>query len=70
MKTDLQRYKEFLDEMKIKYVENELLSESGEEVFRRYLTIDNVHLEGSCDTRLDIWFYEDGKFESFTPWGD
>ena len=69
MKTDLQRYKEFLDEIKIKYVEKELLSDE-DKILRRYLAIDNVHLEGSCDARLDIWFYEDGKFESFTPWGE
>lgn len=63
MKTDLQKFKEFFDEMNIKY---RIYTDEKE----NYMWIDDVCLTPNYGALLKIVFNRDGKFVEFETWGE
>ena len=63
MKTDLQKFKEFFDEMNIKCHIH--ITE-----YERYMWIDDVHLAPNYAASLYIRFNSDDEFVEFETWGE
>ena len=63
MKTDLQKFQEFLDEMNIKY--HTYISEKD-----KYMWIDDTHLVVAYASTLKILFDNDDNFVKFEVWDD
>ena len=63
MKTDLQKFQDFLDKMNIKY--HTYISEE-----EKYMWIDDTHLAVSYAPTLKIIFDNDDKFVEFEVWGE
>lgn len=63
MKTDLQKFKEFFDEMNIEYH----IYTDGDE---NYMWIDDIHLVHNYAATLKIIFNDDDEFVKFETWGE
>lgn len=63
MKTDMQKFKEFFDEMNIEYH----IYTDGDE---NYMWIDDAHLVLNYGATLKIIFDGDDKFVEFETWGE
>jgi hypothetical protein len=63
MKTDLQKFQEFFDEMNIKWH----IYNNG---YEQYMWIDDKHLCPHYGADLRIYFDDDDKFWKFETWGD
>lgn len=61
--TDLDRFKAFLDSMKIEYT-------CKEHDLSKFIIVDIKHLEPCVDPSLDIEFDTNGKFEQFITSGE
>lgn len=61
--TDMDRFKAFLDSMKIKYT-------CKEHDLSKFIIVDIKHLEPCVDPSLDIEFDTNGKFEQFITSGE
>ena len=63
MKTDLQKFQDFLDEMNIKY--HTYISEED-----KYMWIDDIHLAVPYVSTLKIIFDNNDNFSEFEVWGE
>ena len=63
MKTDLEKFQKFFDEMNIKY---HICTDEEES----YMWIDDIHLAPNYAATLQIIFNGDGKFVEFETWGE
>ena len=69
MKTDLQKFQEFLDGMNIKYCIDTGIDMSADK--KRYVIgIDDVHLAAAWCPALNIVFDNDENFIEFEVWGE
>ena len=66
--TDLEKWKSFLDEMRIKYKEAEYKF-FGTNIVKR-LEIDKEYICDGYDTEFNIDFNLDGSFKIFQAWGE
>jgi hypothetical protein len=63
MKTDLQKFKEFFNEMNINY---HIYTDEDES----YMWIDDAYIAPNYCALLKIIFNSDGKFVEFETWGE
>lgn len=63
MKTDLEKFQKFFDNMNIKY---SICTDEEES----YMWIDDIHLVPNYAATLKIIFNGDGKFVEFETWGE
>lgn len=59
MKTDMQKFKDFFDEMNIKYY-----------TYEGRMWVDDIHLVDNYAATLEIKFDNNGKFVVFETWGE